>query len=255
MIHLNDRAVLKISGTDSHKFLQGLITNDVNKLNDKNAIYAAMQTPQGKYLFDFILYQKDGAILVDVENSCVPDLKKKLGVYKLRADVKIEDINYQVYSDQSQGIVDPRDAKLGKRLITAEKQIADGSFNDYEKNRLELGIPDSKDFIPERSFISQNNFEALNGIDYNKGCYVGQEVVARVKYKGNVTRRIFKVKGVGRLPEFGANIMYGEKIIGEIRSSLGDIGLAQCLVEATPDVEYNAGGQAVKLKMPDYLMI
>jgi hypothetical protein len=232
MIHLQNRGVIKLTGADVKTYLQGLITNDINKLSPTNAVYTALLTPQGKYLFDFIIQEIDGAVFLDIEANRIADLVKKLTMYKLRADVKIEDVSaeYKIFSDAEQGVQDPRNAALGKRLLTNTEQKTNGSFEGYESLRISLAIPENGDLIPDKSFIMQNNFEDLNGVDFKKGCYVGQEVTARTKYKGGVKKRLYAVKS-DNLPSSGEDIKLGEQSIGEMRSKIGNLGIAQLDIE------------------------
>jgi folate-binding protein YgfZ len=231
MILLNNRAVIRLSGADVKTFLQGLITNDINKLSPQALLYAAILAPQGKYLFDFIIHETD-AVYLDVESSRVADFIKKLSMYKLRADVKIEDVSseYKIYSDGEKGLPDPRNPALGKRLLTAGQKQENGSFYDYESLRISLAIPENGDLVPDKSFVMQNNFEELNGVDFKKGCYVGQEVTARTKYKGGVKKRLYALKGEG-LQNTGEEIKVGEVVIGEMRSRIDDLGIAHLDIE------------------------
>ena len=250
MILLANRALVKISGEDALKFLQGLITNNIEKLTAQNALYAALLSPQGKYLFDFLIYEVNGSIMLDVAKYRAGDLIKKLNMYKLRAKVEITaEPDFNVYHDLEEGVSDPRSIKLGKRSVTDEEQLEDGSPEDYERLRLEVGVPDSADLVPEESFIMQNNFEELNGIDFEKGCYVGQEIVARTKYKGIVRRRLYRALGKANLPPFGSKIKDGEKTIGEMRSSINNTGLAQCEIEQMiEDKPYDCEGKQIILE-------
>lgn len=229
MILLENRAVIKISGEDAKSFLQGLITNDVEKAVGEQAVYSAMLTPQGKYLFDFFIYDSgDGSLLVDCEAARKDEFIKKLKMYKLRAKVEIEDLpDWKVYADDEQGVADPRlDGVLGKRLLTSDPQSEDGEFSEYETVRIENVIPDSTDFIPEKSFILQYRFEDLGGVDYQKGCYVGQEVTARTHYKGTIRKSLFKVESES-LPAFGDAYEGGVML-----NSVGSIGLALLPIKA-----------------------
>jgi len=249
MILLSDRALLKISGIDVREFLQGLITNDINKLTAQNALYAALLSAQGKYLFDFILYEINGDIVLDVDAGRAEELIKKLKVYKLRSKVEITPMSdFKVFYDLEEGIPDPRSTRLGKRYLSDEAQVENGSMEDYETLRLQVGAPGARDLVAEDSYILQNNFEALNGVDFGKGCYVGQEIVARMKYKGGVRRSLYRIEGDKDLPAAGEKITAADKTIGEMRSSLGAIGLAQCEIsEVAPGKKYFCGDVKIKL--------
>ncbi len=251
MILLLDRALIKISGDDARSYLQGLITNDIEKLTAQDAIYAALLSAQGKYLFDFILYEVNGAIVLDIDAGRAAELMKRLNMYKLRSKVDIGILpEWKVYYDLEDGIIDPRSVRLGKRYIADENQVEDGSLEEYETLRLEVGAPGVRDLIPEESFIMQNNFEELHGVDFEKGCYVGQEIVARTKFKGGVRKRLYLVEGDKDLPAVGEKIKIGDKVVGEMRSSLGAHGLAQCeIVDVKEGAEYISAGVKVKLSV------
>lgn len=182
MIHLKNRAVVKITGADAANFLQGLVTNDIKKVNANTSIYAAMLSPQGKYLFDFII--SDG-FFVDIDSARAADFIKRLTMYKLRSAVEISLTDLAVYSDEKNGLPDPRNANLGSRLIAEKNLPEDGSFGNYQLLCKKYKIPDENVLVPEKSYILKHGFEELNGVDFNKGCYVGQEVTARMKYRGN----------------------------------------------------------------------
>ena len=183
MIHLSNRSVVSVGGADARKFLQGLVTNNVEKVTPTNAVYAAMLTPQGKYLFDFIMHEHEGAILLDVESARAGELVKKLSMYKLRSAVEIKLTDLAVYHDAEKGVKDPRHIKLGRRLITSSQAPRNDDFESYQRLCNQIGLPN---LVPEQSYIMKEGFEALNGVDFNKGCYVGQEVTARMKYRAKL---------------------------------------------------------------------
>jgi folate-binding protein YgfZ len=243
MIHLSNRAVLAISGADAREFLQGLTTQDVNLLAPEKALYAATLSPQGKYLFDYFLYLDSEQILLEVAASRADELIKKFTMYKLRSNVQIEKTNLQVYADAGLGVADPRSSKLPRRFITAESQKTEGDLTDYKLHLLQHGVPDSDDFIIDKSFIMHYRFEELHGVSFSKGCYVGQENTARMKYKGTVRKSIYIIEGE-ELPAFGAEI----KGLGVMLTSQGNIGLALCEIEAAE----NFSGQKIKITTPKY---
>ncbi len=234
------RGLLRITGEDARPFLQGLISNDINKVTETTPIYAALLTPQGKFLFDFFIIQHGDALLLDTEKSRLPDLLKRLTQYRLRSKVNFEDVSdqYTVYallSASSSGLPkgsiaykDPRHADLGLRIIAPSNSIQpSASFETYEKHRLGLGIPDgSRDIEVDRGILLEHGFEELHGVDFLKGCYVGQEVTARSKHIAELKKGLYIVHGKGELPSFNTPVMSGPAEIGKMRSSLGNLGLA-----------------------------
>lgn len=242
MILLSNRAVLQISGADAVPFLQGLCTNNVEKLDADAGMYSLMLTPQGKYFADFFLFAGAGCILLDCEAARADELAKKLSMYKLRSDVKIERTELKVYAvEKDWGATDPRSAKLYDRVMTMDA-LPEGKLEDYALHLLEHGVPDSTDFIVDKTFPMHYRLEDLHGVSFEKGCYVGQENTARMKFKGEVRKSLFKVEGEG-LPEFGDKI----DGLGVMLSSQGAIGLAVCDVEAV--AKYTGD---LKLSQPEY---
>jgi folate-binding protein YgfZ len=259
--HLPHRSVIRISGTDRHSFLQGLVSNNVAKSADTDAIYAALLTPQGKFLHDlFILspegaFPPDGAFLIDCERERSEDLLDRLKAYKLRSKVKFDDLGealdvWAVWEAPTahytptppsplqwheRGLfLDPRLPKLGAReFIEKGRAPADTvavELAAYDEHRLALGIADgSRDLEIEKSTLIEANFDFLNGIDWKKGCYIGQELTARMHYRGLAKKRLFPVEIEGKAPPFGAIIA---KDIGEMRSSSGSTGIAVLKIEA-----------------------
>ena len=237
MILLEDRGVIEISGSDAKSFLQGLITNDVNQASQNNLLYTAMLTPQGKFLFDFFVLKAAEGYLLDCYKPTIAALIKKLSIYKLRSDVSIKNVSdiYSVYSDTTRGLPDPRMPEFGKRFISGDKPETNAGFAAYEKKRIAAGLPESADFIAEDDFPLQCNLEQLNGVNFNKGCYVGQEVTARTKYKGTVKYSFYKVIADTPLTKDG-------KII---RAVHGNIGIAHLPV--TNDNRAEINGQMYKI--------
>ena len=230
MILLEDRGVIQVTGADATSFLQGLITNDVNLASDNSLVYTAMLTPQGKFLFDFFIQKTADGYLLDCYKPTIAALIKKLSIYKLRSEVFISNVSdiYSVYSDASRGLPDPRLPAFGKRFITGDKPDTNAGFAAYEKKRIEAGLPESADFT-EEDFPLQCNFEQLNGVAFNKGCYVGQEVTARTKYKGAIKYSFYRVASDNPLKKDG-------KVI---RSVHGNIGIAHLPVtnDNTAEIE------------------
>ena len=253
-VRLDDRAVLAVSGSDASGFLQGLITNDVEKVRGGSAIHAALLTPQGKYLFDFLVFKRGDAFFLDCEAESRPALAKRLAMYKLRADVAIDataaDAVYAVFGDEAERaarriegadvFADPRSAALGMRVVgecdgdaLEGAGIGKAARADYEALRIAQGIPDGRrDLVPEKSFLLENGFDELNGVDFEKGCYVGQEVTARMKHRNLVRKRLVPVRVDGTAPEPGTAVFRGDSEVGEIRSGTGGLALALLRIDA-----------------------
>lgn len=258
-VMLGGRGVLTVGGADRDEFLQGLISNDVERVSADRAIWAAYLTPQGKYLHDFFVTEIDGLIHLDCEMERLMDLGQRLHRHKLRARVDLGlgeglavaallggdalaalDLPAEpgAARNLSDGIVyvDPRLAAIGARAILPaadaaavleERGFVAAGPEDYEGARLALGLSDgSRDLIVEKSTLLESNFDELNGVDWDKGCYMGQELTARTKYRGLVKKRLLPVNLEGDAPKSGEPVLCDGKEIGEMRSSLGSRGLA-----------------------------
>ena len=258
--HLTNRGIISVTGSDSRDFLQGIISNDITLVSPNKTIYAALLTPQGKYLFDFFISQSGEKLLIECEKDRVPDLMKRLRIYKLRADANLVDETetysiFAIWGDdaaQATGLhnerglaheisggtqfIDPRLNTAGVRSVlpieAAEAQLQSlaaepASTSDYDLHRLKLGLPDaSRDLVVDKAILIESGFDELNGVDWNKGCYMGQELTARTKYRGLVKKRLISVLIEGAAPEPGTPIMVGDKNAGEMRSSNAGHGIA-----------------------------
>ena len=265
-IPLEDRGVVSVDGPEAGPFLQGLITNDIECVSAERCIYAALLTPQGKFLHDFFVLRRGEGYLLDCEGPRTGDLGGRLVAYRLRADVALADAteDFRVValfggdaSGDAFGLLpgegsaaplesgwvmrDPRGAALGLRAVLPrdadlsfleEAGFAKGHPADYERHRIAHGAPDgSRDMEVGRATLMECGFEALNGVDFEKGCYVGQELTARTKHRGLVRRRLAPVVLEGPLPPNGTPIMAGEREVGEIRTGLDDAALAVLRLE------------------------
>ena len=221
-----NRTIIEISGEETLKFLQGLITNDIDKL-DKGIIYAAMLTPQGKYFVDFFIVTYKGCILIDVSKEVSDDLQKKLSLYRLRTKVDIIKTDMSVYTGIDNpplgAFNDPRHPALGWR------SYENSSINqdiDWKKLRVKHGIPETNiELIRDKTYILEAGFEKLNGVDFKKGCYVGQEITARMKHKTNLKKGLVKVSVIGETP-VGTEILADGRPAGVLYSQSGGHGLA-----------------------------
>lgn len=216
---LNNRATLKILGKDARNFLQGLITNNINLLDTQNCVYACLLTPQGKFLYDFFITENDSILTLDCEGGeRLQSLSKLLNMYKLRADATIETTdNLPVYAvfEQDIGTKDPRHEDIGYRSFKKPENLLEKPFEEWDTRRIKLCIPDgSRDLIPHKSTMDEARMDQLNAVSYDKGCYVGQELTARMHYRG-LGKKHLQTVSLSNIPE-GA----------ELRSTCGDIGIA-----------------------------
>ncbi|TNJ48562.1 folate-binding protein YgfZ [Phaeobacter sp. B1627] len=234
---MSDRRILRLSGPDSHTFLQGLVTNDVKKL-DQGLVYAALLTPQGKYLADFFLVPcaDSDAVLLDVAEDLGDGVQKRLSMYRLRADVTIEATGLKLRrgtgAPPEGAFADPRHAALGWRLY-GDESGDDGS--DWDAIRVAHCIPETGVELTPDSYILEAGFERLHGVDFRKGCYVGQEVTARMKHKTELRKGLQQVKIDGPTEdghtedghtEVGAEITANGKAAGTLYTQSGGAAIA-----------------------------
>ena len=230
-VALPDRGLIHIEGEDRISFLQGLVSNDVAKAAPDNIIYSCLLTPQGKFLHDFFIHAGNGFLLLDCEGGArAQDLYNRLIKFRLRAKVKISvEEHHPVYAILSPshpgldpGSIDPRHPSLGYR--TFQKPALDEKlFEDWDHLRLSLTIPDgSRDLQLERATLLESHIDKLNGVNWNKGCYMGQELTARMHYRGLAKKHIYTVKIDGAAPAPFSDLANG----GTMLSSCGDLGLA-----------------------------
>ena len=228
-----DRSVLCVSGPDAKSFLQNLVTNDVAKLN-KNIIYSALLTPQGKLVTDFFLVDFGQNILIDVNSKASDDLLKLLNLYKLRAEISIEKTDLKVSTGikdkPEKGLDDPRNPKMGWRYYSNE-DLSERNI-DWEKLRIENLIPEFGKELSSDSYILEHGFEKLNGVDFKKGCYIGQEVTARMKHKTKLRKGLAIVETTGRVP-FDTPIYANNKIVGKVFTCTNSQALAYLRFDAT----------------------
>ncbi len=258
-VRLDQRAVIEVGGEDRRTFLQGLVSNDMNKVADDRAVYAAFLTPQGKFLFDLFVVERGDVFLLETEAGRAEELRKKLAMYKLRSKVTVAVAdNVAVFAVLGDGaaqvfdlpaeagaatefgagvvFVDPRLAAAGLRaLLPADggprvleaNDFACAGFETWDETRIRLGLPDgSRDIEPEKGLLLENGFDELGGVDFQKGCYLGQELTARSKYRGLIRKRLLPVEISGRTPAAGSEIRLGDAEAGEMRSACGTVGLA-----------------------------
>jgi len=255
------RSVIAVSGDDRVAFLQGLISNDTTKVSPGHAVWAALLTPQGRFLNDmFVVDGGSDTLLLDTERERAAGLARKLAMYKLRSKVAVEDRSAKMDvavvfgegaaaaatgalgNDKVIAFADPRLPELGVRVLTPAGEAAalleshgcvPSTPDHYDELRLSLGVPDgSRDLPVEKALLLESGFDELHGVDWNKGCYMGQELTARTKYRGLVRKRLFPVKVEGPLPAPGTVIQRDGQEVGEIRSGAGNRALAMLRLEA-----------------------
>ncbi len=217
-VKLKNRGLIHIEGPDRHSFLQDLITNDIENLESGKMLYACLLSPQGKFLHDFFVHEGDEFTLLDCEGGDrAQDLFRRLNMYRLRADVQISvEENSDVYAviGSDIGTPDPRSPDMGRRSFE-KPELPEQPFDVWDTLRINLRIPDgSRDLIPEKSTMDEGRMDQLSAIDYDKGCYVGQELTARMHYRG-LGKKHLETVNINELPDKA-----------ELRSSCGDIGLA-----------------------------
>lgn len=251
---LTDRTLLRLSGADWRAFLQGLITNDVEHSRSGAWLYAGLLTPQGKYLYDFFLTLDGDDALLDIYEGHKDAMLRKLMMYRMRSKVEItpdETPLYAAWNTDDQAMADPRLPAMGTRAFAGEETA---NLEDYKAHRLALGIPDGPhDILQEKTLWLESNADLLHGVDFQKGCYVGQELTARMRYRGKVRRRLIPISSDSDIPAH-TPIMLGERDIGETRSTHGKQGLANLRVEDLEKGPLLSGGIALKPWLPDWLL-
>lgn len=291
VILLPQRGVLRVEGDDRRGFLQGLVSNDVSRVAANCSLWSAFLTPQGKFLHEFFLAELGGAFLLDGEAERREDFRKRLSMYKLRSKVAIaadegwavaavigdgaaavfgleEEPGAATAFEDGVAFVDPRLAAAGVRVLlpaaTAEAALAGlglprGSADDYDRLRLSLGLPDgSRDLVVDKAILLENGFDELHGVDWQKGCYMGQELTARTKYRGLVKKRLMPVAIAGPAPAPGTPLLLGEVEAGEMRSANGDLGLALIRLEhfeAAAAQGLRAGAATVTPRQPAWMVL
>ncbi len=219
-VKLKNRGLLHLEGEDRHPFLQNLITNDMEKLSPSTPIYACLLSPQGKFLHDFFVIEGNDFTLLDCEGGQrAEDLASRLNIYRLRADVQIsvetQNEVYAVFGTHAYGLPDPRHRDIGSRTFEKPDMIEEKRFEAWDARRIALTIPDgSRDLIVDKSTMDEAHMDQLNAIDYNKGCYVGQELTARMHYRG-LGKKHLKTVTTDNLPEKA-----------DLRSTCDNLGIA-----------------------------
>lgn len=281
---LPDRGVIKVAGEDARSFLNGLITTDLDRLKPGLGRFGALLTPQGKIIVDFLITEAPaghgGGFLIDCPKALADGLATKLKFYKLRAKVTVDNLSDdlgvlaawdgQLAAQPDLAFADPRNAELGTRILIPEDlkqklsdligaELVDAA--DYEAHRIALGVPrGGLDFMYSDAFPHETNMDRLAGVDFDKGCYVGQEVVSRMQHRGTARTRSVKVLLEDSSPEAGVSVMAGDKSVGTMGSSAQGKGIALVRIDRVADAldagqPLTAGGLALKLAEPEIVRI
>lgn len=272
-VNLNDRTIIKLSGADVRTFLQGMVTNDMDSLTPDRPLFTALLSPQGKFLFDFFLYDLTDYILLDCNKSQADDLTRRLTMYKMRADVTLElnpkiggsDVQVWAKSGEFEAAVfqgpDPRHKGLKTRGVLTPEQVteeqsnfSDNSFKEiYYREAMELGIPSGiADMGSDKTLILEGNYAEINAISYTKGCYVGQENTARMHHRNKVRRRLIPIRTDG-IANVGDIIQKGDKKVGEIRSVSTDRAMAYLRAEDLNETLTLENGNSIKIIVPSWM--
>ena len=266
---LPSRAVIAISGEEASTFLNGLITADVEAVDAGTPAYGALLTPQGKILFDFFILSDGERYLVDCSAQQKADFIKRLTFYKLRAKVEIADCSDELGVAAAwagaelpgNAYQDPRSANAGQRTVATHADLSaltDAGEEAYEAHRIAQGLADSdRDIGSGELFPHEANFDQVNGVHFTKGCYVGQEVVSRMRHKAKVRKRIVIAHGESGTLASGAEITTDGKVSGTVLSTLNNEGLALIRLDRLEDAyanagEISAGGANLSFSKPDW---
>ena len=268
---LHDRSIIEVSGPEARPFLQGLVTNDVMRVSALTSVYAALLTPQGKIIYDFLLAGAPDGVRLDCHKDHAAELIARLKKYRLRAKLAITDASaglavVALPSPAPSAVADPRLAALGYRAIIPNSELETwtqslgillGNDTGYHEARIKLGVPDSRsDIPPETCFPLDCNFEELHGVDFNKGCYVGQELTSRMKHRATARRRMLPVSALTRLPAAGTPLRNGTIEIGEMRGSIHNNGLALIRLDRLASTsEVTIDGTIIHIGRPAYSLI
>tara|TARA_B100001013_G_C24543059_1_gene415437 strand:- start:76 stop:963 length:888 start_codon:yes stop_codon:yes gene_type:complete len=286
---LEDRGILFVNGLDAKEFLQNLITNDIDKVDDTNSCFASLLTPQGKFLFDFLVVKHKNGYFIDCEKKQTEELFKQLNIYKFRSKIEIMNLSnefvvaafsYEKFMsfDKAKDVLgntfkyredsillDPRHKKLGGRLvINLEKlylslkklELTSAEPEEYYKMSHDLGIPQKNmDKLRNKLFGIECNFEELNGIDFKKGCYVGQENTSRIKLRNKLSKRLLPIQLIkGELKE-GSSIFNNENEVGKVLiNNEYQFGLIKYLSDYFDQkTEFKSENAVLKIKQPEWI--
>ncbi|TDH59978.1 folate-binding protein [Dankookia rubra] len=277
--YLPERGVLEVTGEDRTAFLQGLVTNDVAGAGPPSpaaepqgpsglgtAVFAALLSPQGKWLAEFLILADGDRLLLDCERAQAAMLAQKLTRFRLRSRVAVRDASaeFAVHAGWGGAPVppdtiaapDPRLPEAGWRALAPAPLPADASPEDWDRHRLALGLPEgSRDLVPEQTVLLEAGYDELHGVSWTKGCYMGQELTARTKYRGLLKRRLVPVAVDGPLPAPGTPVLAGGAEVGAMRSGRDGSGIAQLRLDALDGRRLACGEAVLTPRIPGWMVI
>jgi len=264
LAHLPARGVLAVSGPARVAFLNGLVSNDVARATPGRAVWAALLTAQGRYVTDFFVFADDDTILLDAPRDAIAPLLAKLTRYKLRAEIGLADVSdrYLVHAawagmppEVPVTAPDPRLPEAGTRCLSATPLEVNATAQDYDAHRLGLGLPDGPpDLEPDKTLLLEAGFDELGGVDWQKGCYMGQELTARTKYRGLIKRRLVPVTLSDAAPPPGTPVLAEGAEVGTLRSAAGNLALATLRLDALQR-PLIAGNALVTPRIPGWMTL
>ena len=252
---LSSRAVVRVSGPDARAFLHGLLTQDVESLAPGALRFGALLTPQGRMLFDLFLWGEAKGVVLDVAADRRAALMQRLGLYRLRAQVEIAADDRPVLAAWPEApagfVADPRLAALGGRAL-GEVAMPDTDEAAYQAHRLSLGVPDPALDLDETSYPIDGGLDRLNGIDFGKGCFIGQETTSRMKRRGEIKKRMLPITFDGPPPVPGAEVLNGELRAGEVRTGFDGTAIALLRLDRL-EGDLTVDGRPVRVRTPAWL--
>ncbi|EJL33628.1 folate-binding protein YgfZ [Caulobacter sp. AP07] len=251
---LDSRAVIAVTGPDTKSFLNGLLTQEIEALADGELRFSGLLTPQGRLLYDLFAAGTPDGVLLDVAGEHRDAIFARLTMYRLRAKVELTSLNLTVFAvwPTTGGFADPRLPALGSRLYTRDLAVT-ATEDDYDAHRLALGVPGPADWGIDRTYPIEADFDLLNGIDFKKGCFVGQETTSRMKRRGTIKNRMLPIAFAGPPPAFGAEVLAGELRAGEVLSGRDGRAMALLRLDRIDGAALTADGRAVTVDWPAWV--
>jgi folate-binding protein YgfZ len=260
-----ERAFIRVSGPDAVGFLDNLLTQNVTRLADAGVLYGALLTPQGKIIADMFLWaEHTGSVLIELDAARADDIQRRLTMYKLRTNVTIERVAVAALWDAEpfdNAKPDPRTPTLAWRAQRSSDAAFDDGAVHFDARRITLGVPDlARDAQPDEIFALEALLEELNGVDFQKGCFVGQENVSRMKRRATTRKKFCPIVFDGAAPEYGATVTAGEAELGSVRTGIEGRAIALLRLDRASDavakgVNLSSGGKIVRLDPPPWLLL